>query len=110
DNIAGLANAATKADVAAAQNNAGRNLLHNGLFAVAQRGAGPWTTSGYTADRWACASTNGSRTITIVSLSDTDRTARGDETAQYAWQSVFTGGAGASDFEQVYQRMENVRR
>src|SRR4029077_21284644 len=42
--------------------------------------------------------------------SDTDRTPIGDETAQYAWQSVFTGGAGASDFEQVYQRMENVRR
>ncbi|HEY2416400.1 MAG TPA: hypothetical protein VGH84_00655, partial [Steroidobacteraceae bacterium] len=32
----------------------GRNLLHNALFNVAQRGAGPWTTSGaITMDRWA---------------------------------------------------------
>lgn len=37
---------------AAAANNVGRNLLHNPLFQVNQRGAGPWTVLGaYTSDR-----------------------------------------------------------
>ena len=43
-NMTGLANAATQNDVAMAQNNVGRNKLHNGLFTVAQRGAGPFCT------------------------------------------------------------------
>ena len=34
-NMEGLANAATKQDVAATQNNVGRNLLHNPLFNIA---------------------------------------------------------------------------
>jgi hypothetical protein len=32
--------------------NVGRNLLHNAMFNVWQRGTGPFNTAGYTADRW----------------------------------------------------------
>ena len=50
----------------------GRNLIHNALFTVAQRGAGPWTATGYTADRWYAAYSND----TGVSVSVTFRVGR----------------------------------
>ena len=44
---------ATTAFVAPAFHNTGHNLIHNGLFNVAQRGAGPFTaTVVISADRW----------------------------------------------------------
>ena len=52
----------------------GRNLLHNSLFNVTQRGNGPWTT-GYTLDRWSTVSVGGTIQVTVAALdiSESDR-------------------------------------
>src|SRR5262252_9694398 len=44
----------TLATTAPALNNVGRSLIHNGLMNIQQRGAGPFASGGYTADRWIC--------------------------------------------------------
>jgi hypothetical protein len=89
--------------------NIGRNRLHNPLFNNAQRGAGPWTATGYTLDRWVVGITTDSASWTQVSLSDADRTAIGDESAAVAFQNVFTGSSSAGAYNQLVQRTENVR-
>src|SRR6187402_1217397 len=63
-----------------------RNLFHNSMDRIAQRGAGAFTTAGYTADRWIAniGTGGGSRSITVISLSDADRTAIGDMEADKA--------------------------
>ena len=109
-NITLPANVATKADVATAQNNVGRNLIHNSAFTIAQRGAGPWTTSSYTLDRWSISTTLDGISITRQVLADADRTAIGDEAAIYAFQNVFTGNAGASAYHNLAQNIEGIRR
>jgi hypothetical protein len=86
----------------------GRNLLHNGLFNVAQRGAGPFT-SGYTADRWPVGATT-SLNVQIGPPSDANRADIGDEAATSLLSCTFTGGAAATDFIQVVQHIENLRR
>jgi hypothetical protein len=108
-NITGLANAATTMDVDKALNDVGRNLIHNALFTVAQRGNGPFT-NGITADRWAIAASAGTLSFTVTALPDADRTAIGDEAALLALQNVFTGTGGTGDYIFLYQRIENVRR
>lgn len=89
-----------------------RNLLHNGLDTVQQRGAGPWTVASIASDRWGVTTgtAGGTRSVTIATLADADRTAIGDEDATYATQYVFSGGAAAGDLDQLYQNTENVRR
>jgi hypothetical protein len=110
-NMQGLANAATKADVAPAFNAIGRNLIHNPLFNVAQRGGGPWTAqSAFTADRFQIYPIGSTHTITIVTLADGDRTAIGDEAARYCLQGVCVGTAGATDQAVIFHRMEDIRR
>lgn len=93
-------------------NAIGRNLLHNGLDRVQQRGAGPWTVAGYTADRWfaTTGAGGGTRSVTIASLADAARTAIGDEEAAFALQYVFSGGSAAGDYDLLFQRIESVRR
>ena len=97
--------------VAPVANNTGRNLVMNGAFAVAQRGAGPWTTGGYTADRWYFG-VGGSDTGTasIVTLADADRTSIGDESAQFALQDAFVGSSVANSMSFLQHAMENIRR
>ncbi len=90
--------------------NIGRNLLHNGLINVAQRGNGPWTTSVYTVDQWALVVTLDSVSITRATLADADRAAIGDESAQFAIQNVFTGNSGATAVDYITQRVEDVYR
>lgn len=110
-NITGLANAATKTDVGSAQNNAGRNLVHNPVFTVAQRGAGPWTTgAAYTADRWLMGITGGTLSTTINAMNDTNRAQIGDEAAIQSLVGVCVGSAGASDEIYLAQYAEGVRR
>jgi len=110
-NIAGLANAATKQDVAAAMGNVGRNLIHNPLFNIAQRGAGPWTTLGtYTSDRWFMNGSADAISFSVALASDTDRTQIGDETAGLVLQNVFTGNAGAAAYNFAVQYIESARR
>jgi hypothetical protein len=108
----GLANAATKQDVAALSANVGRNLIHNPLFNVAQRGVGPFTADGnFTADRWSISITSDTVSISPQStLGDADRAGIGDEEAKFQLVNVFTGNAAAGSFNLLSQRIENVRR
>jgi len=96
---------------AAAQHNVGRNLLHNALFNIAQRGAGGFTTSGaYTADRWVMWITLDTLSVSISTLGDAGRTQIGDEAATSGLAIAVTGNAGATALSLFGQRIENVRR
>ena len=96
--------------VAPYANNVGRNLLHNALFNVAQRGAGGFSAAGYTLDRWGSYFVNGTQVINQVALSDANRTAIGDEAASFGIQANITGSATAGSLNQLYQCIEDVRR
>jgi hypothetical protein len=92
-------------------NDVGRNLIHNPLFNIQQRGAGPWTTQQtYTADRWLMFVANDTMTSSIVALTDADRAQIGDEAATSALQAVFAGTSGTGFYSILAQRMEGVRR
>jgi hypothetical protein len=105
---------ATTAFVAAAvapdRNNVGRNLIHNSMFNVAQRGAGPFTTQGYTLDRWVLTLSSDTASISQIALGDADRAGIGDEAATRGLQNVFTGNAAAGAFNFITQKKEGVRR
>jgi len=106
---------ATSGNLYSAINNVGRNLIHNGLFNVAQRGAGPWTVTNayqYTVDRWAVRSFGAADTSTIscATLIDADRTAIGDESAKISLSNNFTGSTATGAGLYAEQRMEDVRR
>ncbi len=91
--------------------NVGRNLIHNSVFAVAQRGVGPWTTNGvYTTDRWLQSLVGGTLSTSIVAMNDVNRTQIGDENATFHFVANAAGGAGASDETYFEQRIENLRR
>lgn len=92
--------------------NVGRNLLDNALFLVNQRGAGPWSASGaYTSDRWEMYGGVGDTyTVSVVTLTDADRAAIGDESAMNALQIVFTGASNATSFILFCQKIEYIRR
>jgi len=102
--------AATVAAAAAAPND-GRNLFHNPMFNVQQRGVGNWTTSGaYTADRWVMLLNTDTATVNLQSVADSVRTQIGDESFIWALHNTFTGNAAAAAFNFVAQRVENLRR
>lgn len=88
----------------------GRNILHNAQINILQRGAGPWTTSVYTADRWAVSAVGGSTSISVVALTDADRTAIGDEAAAHAIRAVVVGNAAAGSYSEFFQGIELIRR
>ena len=98
------------AAVATALHNTGRNLLHNPLFNVAQRGAGVWSVSGNTADRWGFGINLDTSTAQIAALSDANRASIGDEAAASGFLVTATGNAGAAAYTEAFQRMEDVRR
>lgn len=105
-NNIGLSNVATQADVG---KNTGRNLIHNSMFNVQQRGAGPWTTQTYTADRWKLAPVSPDTDSTrVVGLADVDRAAIGDEAATWCLQNIFTGTTTGVTY--VHQNIEGIRR
>jgi len=91
--------------------NVGRNLIHNSMFNVVQRGYGPWTAGGYTADRWTVGSLVPSTFSTSIgSINDAQRAAIGDE---YAWSSLttsFAGNAAVGAATVSGQAIENVAR
>jgi hypothetical protein len=91
-------------------NNVGRNLVHNSMFNILQRGAGPWTTNGYTADRWSGGASIDTFTFSIDIMVDAGRLAIGDESATYSLLNVFTGSATATSYTVLQQAIENVRR
>jgi len=88
----------------------GRNLIHNPLFNIAQRGAGPFTANGYSLDRWFMATNNGSSTVTWSSLGDPSRSQIGDEAAESALQNVFVGSGAVGSYNIASQTIEDVRR
>jgi hypothetical protein len=88
----------------------GRNLLHNGLFNVQQRGAGGWTTSVYTADRWQANISLDTTNFGIQAITDAGRSQIGDEAAVSALACTFTGNAGAGSYTFQTQHIESVRR
>ena len=110
-NMTGLANAATKDDVASSQQNVGRNKLHNSMFNVAQRGAGPFTVAGsLSLDRWSLYFNLDTLSIQQTIVSDGDRSQIGDEAAKACLGAVFTGNAGAAAQSILSQSIEDVRR
>ena len=92
------------------QNNIGRNVLHNGLFRVAQRGNGPWTTAVYSADRWLIGIATSTATVSLIAQTDAGRAQIGDETSQVMANLVFNGTAGAGDYVNLTQRIEGLPR
>jgi len=94
----------------AAANNVGRNLVHNGLFNVAQRGAGGFSTTGYTLDRWGSYFVNGSQVINQIANPDASSAAIGDEASAFIVQANITGSATAGSVNEIYQCIEDVRR
>jgi hypothetical protein len=109
-NVTGLANAATTMDVDKALGNVGRNLIHNSGFTIAQRGAGPFTVSGVTLDRWSVIITTDTVSIGQATTTAPDRVSIGDEAANGCLQNTFTGNAAAGAFHLITQRIEDVRR
>ena len=101
----------TSATASGSMNNVGRNLLHNGLFYIQQRGAGPWTANGnFTADRWGISLALDTVSVSMVGLTDANRAAIGDEAAVWCLYNSFTGNAGAAANNVVFQRLEDARR
>src|SRR6185437_13133326 len=94
-----------------ANNNIGRNLLHNPLFNVAQRGVGPFAGSfQYTLDRWCMANVLDTWNVTQAPITDGARGSIGDEAAAVALQVFFVGSTDPTAFCQLQQRIESVRR
>jgi hypothetical protein len=88
----------------------GRNLLHNPLFNVQQRGVGPWTTNNaLTADRWMLTIGFDVDSISLVALVDADRDVIGQQ-AVTCLQNVFTGNVDPNAVSFILQRIEGVRR
>ncbi len=91
--------------------NAGRNLFHNPILRIHQRGLGAWGTTGsYTADRWRMDFLNGTMSVAINSLTDAQRALIGDENADNCITVTVAGGAGANDFSILSQFIEGVPR
>lgn len=100
-----------QAAVAPALHNVGRNLIHNPLFNIAQRGAGPFVASGvYTADRWNVFGNLDTYSFIQGSADDAIRAAVGDEAASFLLQNTFTGNAGAASYHYLNQSIEDARR
>ena len=111
DNDTSIATTAfVQAAVAPYAHNVGRNLLHNPLFNIAQRGVGPFTTSGYTVDRWLVAQSLDTVSFQQMQTNDAARAGIGDEQADWVLVNTFTGNAGAGASNMVRQPIENVRR
>src|SRR5262245_34586316 len=99
------------------RHNVGRNLLHNALFNIGQRGPGGFATNGgafaYTADRWIGSTAGGAAgdqlTTQLAAASDANRASIGDEAAQWLLSAGFTGGGTGSTISML-QRIEGVRR
>jgi hypothetical protein len=112
DNDTSLATTAfVQAAVAPTLNDVGRNKLHNSMFNVAQRGQGPFTSGGYTADRWSISSNAPDvLSFSLVGISDADRTAIGDDAISWMLQNTFTGSGTAGAYHFLFQRIEGLRR
>jgi hypothetical protein len=102
-------------------NTTGRNLFHNPIFQVQQRGMGSWafsTTAGasvYGPDRWFVATSGANNTGGSFYLLNGALTAAkaqiGDDRLNYLLDTwTATAGSAATDFIALIQRIENVWR
>jgi hypothetical protein len=96
--------------LAASLHGIGRNYLHNPLFNIGQRGAGPFTANGYTLDRWNHAISGDTISVSQYPLADVHRAQIGDEAAQYCYANTFTGSAASNSFDIASQYIEDVFR
>ena len=93
-----------------AYNDIGRNKVHNSLFNIAQRGAGAFSSTGYSLDRWYLALSSDTSTVTQLQFNDAQRTTIGDEEANNCMAVAVNGNVAAGAYTIVYQPIENVRR
>ena len=98
-----------QAAVAPLTHNVGRNLIHNPLMNITQRGLGPFT-AGYTADRWRPSVVSDTVSYNVYPMDDGGRAQIGDEAATWLLQNAFTGNAAATAQNYLIQPMERVRR
>jgi hypothetical protein len=96
--------------VAPLYNNIGRNLIHNSMFNIAQRGSAAFSTVGYTLDRWRLDFSLDTTAVQQIDNDDAHRTQIGDEAATKLMYVSVTGNSGAGAFTVVSQFMEDVRR
>jgi hypothetical protein len=95
---------------ALASHNTGRNFVLNPMMTVQQRGLGPWT-GGYTADRWIIGTTFDTENYSIITLTNADRAAIGDEDARWALQNTFVGSsANNTSVSYLHTKIENLFR
>jgi hypothetical protein len=88
----------------------GRNLLHNSLFNITQRGTAAFAASAlYTADRWRMDFSLDTMTVQPTPLA-AGSTAIGDEAAMTVLAAFVTGNAGAAAYSFVSQPIEGVQR
>jgi hypothetical protein len=89
----------------------GRNLIHNGMWRVQQRGAAGWSTNNtYTVDRWQMAFTGGTMATSVGAFSDGNRVSIGDEAAITYLACAAAGTSGAGDYAFLCQYIEGVSR
>ncbi len=116
DSDASIASTAfVQAAVAPALNNVGRNLLHNSMFNIAQRGGGVFSAAAtwiYTYDRWKIVTMGPGDNYSVArpAAADADRTAIGDESVAWFVTHNVAGAAGAGNGCLAGQAIENVRR
>lgn len=111
DNDTSVATTAfVQAAVAPAFNDIGRNFVHNPYFNVAQRGVGPFSTVGYTVDRWRIELNTDTMAMSQTTISDTVRASIGDEVANFVASFSVTGNAAAGAYSGFRQPIEDIRR
>jgi hypothetical protein len=102
---------ASSAITGAAANNVGRNLIHNGLFNIAQRGGGPFTGPyGFSLDRWNIAGVGGTISVAQTAAGDFDRSSIGDEAVSYIITCAGVGGSAAGNATLLEHHIEDLRR
>jgi hypothetical protein len=89
----------------------GRNLIHNSMFNIQQRGGGPFTTNNsYTLDRWRLDLSLDSTGVQPTQFGAPQQAAIGDENANNAMVVSVAGNGGAGAFSSVSQPVEFVGR
>lgn len=89
-------------------NDVGRNLVHNSMFNVAQRGPGPFAATGLSLDRWHMEMSVDASNVAQAAMGDTGRAQIGDEAASNFVN--FTVGGTTTGYTVFWQSIEDVRR